>query len=187
MQHSDGDDCSYTLAREVLIWTEKHSRWQTFGHMTAGRRCHTIVQVGLTVLVFGGYKSDGRASNSVEWVDAEQGSSPCAPMPTARANAACAMLDGRVVLLGGRAGQRVVPTVEIYDVTRDSWENAPPLLEAREGATAAVLDGQLVVVGGSEESGAPLRTMEVLTGGSWVCSPVRSPDGAVAFFALGDE
>src|SRR3989441_1143564 len=78
-----------------------------------------------------------------------------APMPTARAGAAVAVVDNRIYVIGGRDcpylfcfGARVFDTVEIYDPATDSWTTGASMPTARTDASAAVLGGLVVVVGG---------------------------------------
>lgn len=78
-----------------------------------------------------------------------------APMPTARAGAAVAVVDNRIYVIGGRDcpfffcfGARVFDTVEIYDPVTDSWTTGASMPTARTDASAAVIGGLVVVMGG---------------------------------------
>jgi|GEM_PF-3796047 len=80
---------------------------------------------------------------------------PAASMGTPRGDAAFAVLDGRLVVAGGRgAGGVLLASVEAYDPATDTWTALAPLPEARVGAAATVHDGTLYVLGGSDSEGA---------------------------------
>jgi hypothetical protein len=75
--------------------------------------------------------------------------------PTARAWAASAVLQGRLVILGGwasYASQIPLATVEAYDPESASWSSLPPMPLPRTDASAAVLGGILYVMGGRTET-----------------------------------
>lgn len=77
-----------------------------------------------------------------------------APMPTPRAFAAAAELDGRIVVVGGDSGDGYtwfapLTVVESYDPVANTWTTLPPLPRARAQVHAIVLGGKLWV-GGNE-------------------------------------
>lgn len=70
-------------------------------------------------------------------------------MSHARTEAAYALADGKVYVIGGLGPEVVtVPLVEVYDVASDSWSNAPPMPVAVNHAMAAEHDGVVYVAGG---------------------------------------
>lgn len=70
-------------------------------------------------------------------------------MTHARTEAAYALADGKIYVIGGLGPDVVtVPLVEVYDVAADSWTNAPPLPVAVNHAMAAEHDGVVYVAGG---------------------------------------
>ncbi|MCH8196586.1 MAG: hypothetical protein IH904_00755 [Proteobacteria bacterium] len=86
-----------------------------------------------------------------------------APMPTARAKLATAVIDGKLFVVGGfPACPPCVPqfaTLEVYDPATDTWDTTrAPMPTPREGMKAAAIDGKLHVVGGF------LRPSDVSTG-----------------------
>lgn len=71
------------------------------------------------------------------------------PMTHARTEAAYALADGKVYVIGGLGPEVVtVPLVEVYDVDADAWSLAPPLPVAVNHAMAADHDGTVYVAGG---------------------------------------
>lgn len=75
-------------------------------------------------------------------------------MHTPRTDAAVAVLDGKLYVMGGTGpGGAVLGTAERYDPIPNAWEIIEPLRDARTGAAATVLNGQIVLIGGREAGG----------------------------------
>ncbi|WP_434042783.1 MULTISPECIES: kelch repeat-containing protein [Sorangium] len=63
--------------------------------------------------------------------------------------------DGRVLVAGGRRGDRYLASAELYDPADDGWAPAQPMSGPRYDHAALLLDsGRVLVVGGSGDSGA---------------------------------
>jgi len=102
-------------------------------------------------------------------IDPPTGSPP--PLAGARSGQAAATLaDGRRLLVaGGRNGQNLLKSAEVYDLATNSWASTRDMSVPRVGHTATTLpDGTVVVIGG-RGGGGPLRTAEVYdpTTGTW--------------------
>lgn len=92
-----------------------------------------------------------------------------APMSFARTEAAYALADGKIYVMGGLGPEVVtVPLVEVYDVASDSWTTGPPMPVAVNHAMAAEHDGVVYVAGGytAVVFGA-VPTFFAFSGGSW--------------------
>ena len=85
---------------------------------------------------------------------------PGPPMSTPRSDAAVAVLDGDLYVIGGRnvAGSPL-GRVERFD--GDEWETVSSLRDERYAAAAAVYNGQIVLSGGYENSGEVTDDVEV--------------------------
>ncbi len=70
------------------------------------------------------------------------------PTPTARTEAAIAILDQRIYVIGGFSPQGVTDLVEILDVTTGEWFEGATLPEARHHAAIAVTNGIIYIIGG---------------------------------------
>ena len=82
-------------------------------------------------------------------------------MGTARTGAAAVVLDGRLVVMGGRdAAGTPLATAEAFDPA-SGWTPMPTLRHARADAAAAVLDGRIVLSGGRDDDGEPTDDVEV--------------------------
>jgi N-acetylneuraminic acid mutarotase len=79
------------------------------------------------------------------------------PMPTARANPAAAVLDGRIYILGGElrteSGTTILASVDVYDPAADTWTSAASMPAPRTGHTATAHGGRIYVLGGHDASG----------------------------------
>ncbi len=92
-----------------------------------------------------------------------------APMPTARAGAAAAVIDDGIFVIGGRqstsgpcSGGPYLQTVEKYDIDTDTWSAVAPLLTPRSDLAAVAHGGKIFVFGGcTGTASAPSVTGEV--------------------------
>ncbi|KAF2421132.1 galactose oxidase, partial [Tothia fuscella] len=75
-----------------------------------------------------------------------------AVMPVARGGLAAAAAGGKIYSFGGEGNKNsakgVFGDVAIYDVVKDSWENAPQMEKPRHGFGAATVGGKVYVAGG---------------------------------------
>eukprot|EP00957_Ditylum_brightwellii_P034540 2618868-Ditylum_brightwellii.AAC.1 len=70
-------------------------------------------------------------------------------MNEARYGCAAAVLNGKIIVVGGwDRNLTKQSSAEEYDPTRGVWSSIPPMHTKRYNCAAAVLDGQLYVVGG---------------------------------------
>jgi len=81
-----------------------------------------------------------------EWVNQ-------APMPTARAGIAGAVVGDMIVVVGGEGNVEfetgVFPQVEVYDALGDVWSDAGMMVTPRHGMQAAAYNGSVYVPGGA--------------------------------------
>ncbi len=94
-------------------------------------------------------------------LDPPTGSPP--PLAGARSgHAAATLADGRRLLVaGGRNGQNLLKSAEIYDLSTNSWSSTRDMSVPRADHSATTLpDGTVVIIGG-RGGGGPLRTAEV--------------------------
>lgn len=70
------------------------------------------------------------------------------PTPTARTEAAVAILDQKIYVIGGFSPQGVTGLVEVYDLTTGEWYEGAPLPEPRHHAAIAVTEDTLFIIGG---------------------------------------
>jgi N-acetylneuraminic acid mutarotase len=100
------------------------------------------------------------------------------PVPTAREHVASCAIDGKLLVLGGWAGEdkHVVGAVESYDPKADAWTTLPDLPTPRGGLGAVVVNGACVAVGGETWAGplpgtfAAVESLDVARG-AWTALP----------------
>ena len=81
----------------------------------------------------------------------------CPPLPHPTYQAAAAALDGKIYVIGGQQTRR---TVQILDLSNNTWSQGPELSCKRYSAAAAVVGSRLYVAGGVDASGSILSSME---------------------------
>ncbi|XP_048777609.1 influenza virus NS1A-binding protein-like isoform X2 [Ostrea edulis] len=71
------------------------------------------------------------------------------PLRIARAKFATAVLDGRILILGGEeTNGKVMSSCELYDPTQNEWTEAPPLVSPRANHTCVVHHNEIYCAGG---------------------------------------
>ena len=149
----------------------------TFGVLRRG------TGVLLATLVFGATTvSPSTAAPKLAW-------RTLSPAPTPRTEAAAAVLNGEIYLMGGYAPPaESVPVVEIYNPEQDSWRPGPPLVLPVNHAAAATLDDTIYILGGYlgyalgssfALLAAPTDGAFALRGGTWQpIAPLPAPRAA---------
>jgi len=77
-------------------------------------------------------------------------------------HSATLLADGRLIVIGGRAGN-VIKSVEVYDSVANEWSPASPMAQGRFAHSVTVLpSGLFLIVGGDKSTGAnPLESAEL--------------------------
>ena len=89
-----------------------------------------------------------------------------ANLPTPRAGSTTAVLDGRLLVLGGESGAQEAAhaEVEAYDPRTGRWSALAPLREGRHATQAVLHDRRLYVAAGSRTRGATeISSQEIYT------------------------
>jgi N-acetylneuraminic acid mutarotase len=117
-----------------------------------------------------------------------------APMLYPQNEAAVAVINGRIYVMGGfgPGSNAPITRVQVYDVAKNQWSIGTPLPEAVHHHGAAVVGGKIYVVGGFRE---PFQK-RVPIASTWVFdpatnqwtprSPLPAPRGALAVGAIGN-
>ena len=116
-------------------------------------------------------------------------------MPQIQNEAATAVLDGRVYVIGGFGGNGDSPIarVQIYDVAADSWSEGTPLPEALHHAAAVVIGRTIYVVGGFHNSFSKRDPIDHVWAydaatKTWSAkAPLPRPRGALVAAAIGGK
>jgi len=101
--------------------------------------------------VFGGNLNGVSVARSFRFFG-EQGWREIAPMPAPRSQGAAVAIGGRIFIVGGAQGDRLVSPTYVYDTATDRWTTAAPLPTPRDHLAAAALGGRVCAVGGRKLS-----------------------------------
>jgi N-acetylneuraminic acid mutarotase len=145
--------------------------------------------------VIGGWNYDNTSSASLashDIYDPVAGIwTAAAPLATARNAAAATVIDGRILVIGGRApgiranDQTSLASCEVYDPATDRWSAGPALPQARAGLAAVTLAGRVYTFGGESTPGGVRATVARLDSlaGSWTALD-NMPQGAHGLAAV---
>ncbi|XP_065345241.1 kelch-like protein 5 isoform X1 [Cloeon dipterum] len=90
-------------------------------------------------------------ANSIERFDLRLNKwSHVANMSGQRLQFGVALLDGKIVVVGGRDGLKTMSIVESFDFARKTWSSLPNMATPRHGLGVGVLGGPLYAVGGHD-------------------------------------
>jgi N-acetylneuraminic acid mutarotase len=117
-----------------------------------------------------------------------------APMPQQQQEAAVAVLDGRMYVMGGFSDDpQPFTLVQIYDPRTDQWRPGAPLAEPVHHAGAATVGGKIYLVGGfrnpfgQREPVDSVWAYDPATDRWTPRAPLPSPRGALGVAAVGDR
>jgi N-acetylneuraminic acid mutarotase len=111
-----------------------------------------------------------------------------AEMTQPREHVAAVTFDGTLWVLGGRWGEEMLNTVEVFDPVTGTWSSGPPMAEARSGFGATVVGDGIVVAGGEVFSPTKaLASTEILIDGEWgQGEPLPNPLHGIPLVTVGD-
>jgi Kelch motif protein len=101
--------------------------------------------------VFGGNVNGVSVARSFRFVG-DQGWREIAPMPAPRSQGAAVAIGGRIYIVGGAQGDRLVPPTYVYDTASDRWTTAASIPTPRDHLAAAAIDGRVCAIGGRKLS-----------------------------------
>jgi N-acetylneuraminic acid mutarotase len=136
-------------------FSPQNGTWTTVGSMANPRAYHTATEFSAPttkVLVAGGAGPHGEYLTSAEIYDEGAKTwSTTGAMSTGRGyHAAVALLNGKILVMGGLTGNNGLPTAtaEIWDPATGQWTPTGSMSTARVGHTATMtLGGQVLVAG----------------------------------------
>lgn len=154
----------------------RRDRWTRLADAPTERAAMGLVGIGDRLYAAGGYTETNFEVRALEIYDVERDRWRRGPkMPTGRNHVGAAVLDGEMVVTGGRPGDvnGGQTTVESYDPQRRRWSSLPSFATARSGHAAVASGGRLVVFGGEElGGGTTIEQVELYRPGSgWSALP----------------
>lgn len=149
--------------------------------------------------LIGGWNYDNSASASLASHDVYDPATGAwtsrAPLATARNAAAAAVLQGQIIVIGGRApgirasDQTSLASCTAYDPVADRWAEGPPLPQARAGLAAVTLGGRVYALGGESTPGgvsAAVTRLDSLAGTWTALADMPYAAHGLAAVAVGD-
>jgi hypothetical protein len=97
--------------------------------------------------VFGGNVNGSAVARSFRFAG-DQGWREIAPMPGPRSQGAAVAIGGRIFIVGGAQGGRLVSPTYVYDTAADRWTTVAAIPTPRDHLAAAAVGGRVCAVGG---------------------------------------
>lgn len=140
--------------------------WAEAADLPTPREHLAAVSDGVYVYALGGRKlSADENSAAFERFNPQSGAWESLPdMPTARGSYGAAIVDGRIVAVGGEEPTRVLATVEMYDIAGRKWSTLAPISTPLHGEAVAAVGSTLYCIGGADRPTheGPVATVEAL-------------------------
>jgi len=148
------------LPTTALVYDRSLGTWTTIPLLNNEfRTAHTSRVANGKLYVIGGWTTDGPnyvTSSKVDMFDPNTGLwTSKNPMLTHRANIASALIDGKIYVMGGLStvggvvNYTGLKTMEVYDVSTDTWDTTKAdMPTGRWGLSAVAFNGKIYVFGG---------------------------------------
>ena len=126
--------------------------WSEASDMPTPREHLAAVSDGVYVYAIGGRNlSADENSAAFERFNPASGTWDTLPdMPTPRGSYGAALIDGRIVAVGGEEPTRVLATVEMYDIASGKWSAVAPINTPVHGQVVAAVGSTLYCIGGAD-------------------------------------
>ncbi|HXV92136.1 MAG TPA: protein kinase, partial [Pseudonocardia sp.] len=128
-------------------------RWRTADDLPTPREHLAMVTDGGYAYAVGGRDlSADRNSAALERYDPATGAwERLADMPSPRGGIGAAVVDGRIVVVGGEDPTRVIADVDGYDLKSGTWAALPPMPTPRHGMAVAGVGDTVYTLGGATD------------------------------------
>ncbi len=140
--------------------------WTQAADIPTPREHLAAVSDGVYIYTVGGrVLSADENSAAFERFDPESGNWEKLPdMPTPRGSYGAALVDGRIVVVGGEEPTRVLATVEMYDIANRTWSTQAPINTPVHGQAVAAVGSTVYCIGGADRPTheGPVATVEAL-------------------------
>ncbi len=165
----------FSVSRRLNIFDSDTDGWSTGASMPMGTSRAAAGVINGKLYVAGGTRLGGGSigGTSNELITYDPGLNmwaTLAAMPTARKDAAAAVIDGKFYVVGGTAsGGRILSSLEVYDPSTSTWSIKVSLPTAITDATAGVIGEKMYVIGGQSTSDDYVNLVQIFdpTNESW--------------------
>lgn len=165
-------------------------KWESVAPLPAPRAAHAVAVDKDRLYIVGGVGPNPLPTliynpTTDKWTES-------APIPTERDHLGATFVNGKVIAVAGRTGDKERPVVEAYTPASDTWETLPSLPTARHGLSVMSIGNTVYAIGGETFEGKEqtFTTQEALdvTTGTWrALSPLptaRHGAGGIAYQGL---
>ena len=139
----------------TMVYDPAQDRWTLGPSMTAPREHLAVTGDGAHIYVIGGRWNDVIKSTAESLDSLTGGWKRLSDLPTARGGTGGGLVNGRIYVAGGEAGNpnRTFPEVEAYDPVSNVWTSLPQLLTPRHGVAVLGSGDTLFVIAGGPTAG----------------------------------
>ena len=155
-------------AKQLVAQTEVFDgeSWKQAADLPTPREHLAAVSDGVYVYTVGGrFLASDKNSAAFERFDPESGNwQKLVDMPSPRGSFGAALIDGRIVAVGGEEPTRVLGTAEMYDIADGTWAIVSPMPTPRHAEAVAAVGSTLYCIGGADRPTheGPVPTVEAL-------------------------
>lgn len=155
-------------AKQLVGQTEVFdgNSWHDAADMPTPREHLAAVSDGRYVYALGGrFLSADKNSAAFERFDPQSGTwTKLVDMPTPRGSYGAALIDGRIVAVGGEEPTQVVGVAEMYDIADGTWTTLRPMPTPRHAEVVAAVGNTVYCIGGANRPTheGPVATVEAL-------------------------
>ena len=134
--------------------------FHTLADLQEARSMHCVVAYGNFLFVLGGRNNENGYLNTVERYNiATDTWEYVKPMSVARAAFSACMLNGHLVVFGGRTTGKLLDSVERYNLQTNTWSSLASMKTKRGCLSGAVIANYLYACGGISDNGV-INTVE---------------------------
>ncbi|MDP5274625.1 Kelch repeat-containing protein [Chengkuizengella axinellae] len=141
----------------VEVYDVVNDSWEDvsdgISQMPTGRSYLSLVTVEKMIYAIGGYISGDGDKQTVEvyntdnntWAAASDGIDQ---LDMGRSGIGTVLLDGKIYAIGGESADGLFNTVEVYDISTNTWSYISPMNNGRIGLSSTVVNGEIFAIGG---------------------------------------
>jgi hypothetical protein len=175
------DGAAFATPKDVEVFDPSTKTWKLASPMKRGRRNGTATRVADgRVVVIGGSELDARDPNRGQWSTSDAAVwdpkadqwTTVKPPAEPRSQHTATLVNGQVVIAGGKRDFGPAPTAEVFDPATNTFTSAGTLVRPRIFHAAVVANNKLAIIGGTsvdwrnvqygkEESNDLLASIEV--------------------------
>jgi N-acetylneuraminic acid mutarotase len=149
---------------KLEVYNPADNTWQFLDPMPTARTQVAVGAANSKLYVFGGINSKGVLDTVEEYDPRRKKWRARASLAVPRTNAEVAVVDNNIFVMGGKdVDNKIINSVEVYNVNTNRWSQGKPLSVAKEGFGSQITaDGSTLYISGGLGTGI-LNTLEAGT------------------------